>query len=93
MVVIQGVMVCLQGEAVVCALYQPNTNICWNSNVSLCGLQTRAHVNYVAIFLGSCALVGLLQGFEWNKYNQTHYDTDSPPPKIVQGYKFNVRAC
>ena len=32
------------------------------------------------------------QGFEWNKYNQTHYDTDSPPPKIVQGYKFNVRA-
>jgi len=30
-------------------------------------------------------------GFEWNKYNQTHYDTDNPPPKIVQGYKFNVR--
>eukprot|EP00731_Ephydatia_muelleri_P016836 Em0009g1260a len=30
------------------------------------------------------------QGFEWNKYNQTHYDTDSPPPKIVQGYKFNI---
>ena len=33
-----------------------------------------------------------LQGFEWNKYNQTHYDTDNPPPKIVQGYKFNVTA-
>ena len=32
----------------------------------------------------------LVQGFEWNKYNQTHYDTDNPPPKIVQGYKFNV---
>ena len=32
----------------------------------------------------------LSQGFEWNKYNQTHYDTDNPPPKIVQGYKFNV---
>ena len=31
-----------------------------------------------------------MQGFEWNKYNQTHYDTDNPPPKIVQGYKFNV---
>ena len=30
------------------------------------------------------------QGFEWNKYNQTHYDIDNPPPKIVQGYKFNV---
>jgi hypothetical protein len=29
-------------------------------------------------------------GFEWNKYNQTHYDTDNPPPKIVQGYKFNI---
>ena len=29
-------------------------------------------------------------GFEWNKYNQTHYDTDNPPPKVVQGYKFNV---
>lgn len=24
-------------------------------------------------------------GFEWNKYNQTHYDSDNPPPKIVQG--------
>ncbi|VDK75264.1 unnamed protein product, partial [Gongylonema pulchrum] len=20
-------------------------------------------------------------GFEWNKYNQTHYDMDNPPPK------------
>ncbi|KAI5454835.1 hypothetical protein NCC49_002117 [Naganishia albida] len=29
-------------------------------------------------------------GFEWNKYNQTHYDTDNPPPKVVQGYKFNI---
>ncbi|XP_062516489.1 splicing factor Cactin-like [Corticium candelabrum] len=29
-------------------------------------------------------------GFEWNKYNQTHYDADNPPPKIVQGYKFNI---
>jgi hypothetical protein len=29
-------------------------------------------------------------GYEWNKYNQTHYDTDNPPPKVVQGYK--VRA-
>ena len=23
------------------------------------------------------------QGFEWNKYNQTHYDADNPPPKMV----------
>ena len=22
-------------------------------------------------------------GFEWNKYNQTHYDFDNPPPKIL----------
>ena len=29
-------------------------------------------------------------GYEWNKYNQTHYDHDNPPPKTVQGYKFNV---
>ncbi|KAF9596740.1 hypothetical protein IFM89_012939 [Coptis chinensis] len=29
-------------------------------------------------------------GYEWNKYNQTHYDHDNPPPKIVQGYKFNI---
>jgi hypothetical protein len=29
-------------------------------------------------------------GFEWNKYNSTHYDTDNPPPKQVQGYKFNI---
>lgn len=29
-------------------------------------------------------------GYEWNKYNQTHYDVDNPPPKIVQGYKFNI---
>ncbi|KAI8461195.1 cactus-binding C-terminus of cactin protein-domain-containing protein [Phakopsora pachyrhizi] len=25
-------------------------------------------------------------GYEWNKYNQTHYNTDNPPPKVVQGY-------
>ncbi|KAJ3135051.1 hypothetical protein HK100_003067 [Physocladia obscura] len=29
-------------------------------------------------------------GYEWNKYNQTHYDGDNPPPKVVQGYKFNI---
>ena len=29
-------------------------------------------------------------GYEWSKYNQTHYDTDNPPPKVVQGYKFNI---
>lgn len=29
-------------------------------------------------------------GYEWNKYNQTHYDKDNPPPKVVQGYKFNI---
>eukprot|EP00349_Pseudokeronopsis_sp_Brazil_P010820 CAMPEP_0202977022 /NCGR_PEP_ID=MMETSP1396-20130829/82658_1 /ASSEMBLY_ACC=CAM_ASM_000872 /TAXON_ID= /ORGANISM="Pseudokeronopsis sp., Strain Brazil" /LENGTH=66 /DNA_ID=CAMNT_0049715433 /DNA_START=331 /DNA_END=527 /DNA_ORIENTATION=- len=21
-------------------------------------------------------------GYEWNKYNQTHYDLDNPPPKV-----------
>lgn len=29
-------------------------------------------------------------GYEWNQYNRTHYDTDNPPPKVVQGYKFNI---
>lgn len=29
-------------------------------------------------------------GYDWNKYNQTHYDPDNPPPKTVQGYKFNI---
>lgn len=29
-------------------------------------------------------------GYEWNKYNQTHYDVDTPPPKSVNGYKFNI---
>eukprot|EP01066_Platyproteum_vivax_P015307 Platyproteum_vivax@DN6782_c0_g1_i2.p1 len=29
-------------------------------------------------------------GYEWNKYNQSHYDHDNPPPKSVQGYKFNI---
>merc|ERR1719171_1759920 len=29
-------------------------------------------------------------GYEWNKYNQSHYDTENPPPKVVLGYKFNI---
>ncbi|KAJ8602269.1 hypothetical protein CTAYLR_003668 [Chrysophaeum taylorii] len=29
-------------------------------------------------------------GYEWNKYNQTHYTPEEPPPKIVQGYRFNI---
>lgn len=29
-------------------------------------------------------------GYDWNKYNQTHYDKENPPPKVVQGYKFNI---
>lgn len=29
-------------------------------------------------------------GFDWNKYNATHYDSDNPPPKFVLGYKFNI---
>jgi len=29
-------------------------------------------------------------GFDWNKYNQVHYDKENPPPKVVQGYKFNI---
>ncbi|KAL6562557.1 hypothetical protein OROGR_003567 [Orobanche gracilis] len=29
-------------------------------------------------------------GYAWNKYNQTHYDHNSPPPMTVLGYKFNI---
>ncbi|CAF3079483.1 unnamed protein product [Rotaria socialis] len=29
-------------------------------------------------------------GYEWNQYNRTHYDKNSPPPKTAQGYKFNI---
>ncbi len=29
-------------------------------------------------------------GYDWNKYNATHYDHDNPPPKMVLGYKFNI---
>jgi len=29
-------------------------------------------------------------GFEWTKYNKAHYDSDNMPPKVVQGYKFNI---
>mmetsp|Transcript_9978 Transcript_9978/g.15061 ORF Transcript_9978/g.15061 Transcript_9978/m.15061 type:complete len:550 (-) Transcript_9978:165-1814(-) len=29
-------------------------------------------------------------GYDWNKYNTTHYDHDNPPPKTIQGYKFNI---
>ena len=29
-------------------------------------------------------------GFDWNKYNRVHYDKENPPPKVVQGYKFNI---
>merc|ERR1719456_329940 len=35
--------------------------------------------------------VEVKRSYEWeNKYNQTHYDFENPPPKIVQGYKFNI---
>jgi len=29
-------------------------------------------------------------GYDWNQYNKKHYDIDNPPPKTVQGYKFNI---
>ncbi|KJE96353.1 cactin [Capsaspora owczarzaki ATCC 30864] len=29
-------------------------------------------------------------GFDWNLYNRKHYDKENPPPKVVQGYKFNI---
>ncbi|CAF1448352.1 unnamed protein product [Rotaria sordida] len=29
-------------------------------------------------------------GYVWNSYNKKRHDTDNPPPKIIQGYKFNI---
>ncbi|EMR08589.1 hypothetical protein PNEG_03065 [Pneumocystis murina B123] len=29
-------------------------------------------------------------GYDWNRYNQVHYDANNPPPKVIQGYKFNI---
>jgi len=28
--------------------------------------------------------------FFWNPYNRHHYNEDNPPPKQIQGYKFNI---
>ncbi|KAI8905053.1 cactus-binding C-terminus of cactin protein-domain-containing protein [Gorgonomyces haynaldii] len=30
------------------------------------------------------------KGYEWNDYNKRHYTNDNPPPKRVQGYRFNI---
>lgn len=38
---------------------------------------------------GRCLII-CAYSYDWNKYNQTHYDHDNPPPKVVQGYKFNM---
>ncbi|KAJ1930016.1 hypothetical protein IWQ60_000680 [Tieghemiomyces parasiticus] len=32
----------------------------------------------------------IITGFDWNKFNRVHYDDDNPPPKVVQGYQFNI---
>lgn len=32
----------------------------------------------------------ILTGYEWSRYNSVHYDKDNPPPKVVQGYRFNI---
>jgi hypothetical protein len=29
-------------------------------------------------------------GLNWSKYNRTHYDRSNPPPKQVQGYRFEI---
>lgn len=29
-------------------------------------------------------------GYDWNKYNRAHYDSENKPPKVVFGYKFNI---
>ena len=29
-------------------------------------------------------------GYDWNKYNNAHYDRDNPPPRMIQGYRFTI---
>jgi hypothetical protein len=29
-------------------------------------------------------------GYDWHQYNRTHFDRDTPPPRVVQGYQFNI---
>uniref|UniRef100_A0A0N5A2H9 Splicing factor Cactin n=1 Tax=Parastrongyloides trichosuri TaxID=131310 RepID=A0A0N5A2H9_PARTI len=29
-------------------------------------------------------------GYDWNRYNRTHFTFEDPPPKIVQGYRFTI---
>jgi hypothetical protein len=53
--------------------------------VTVCGDRSKLLIVFLILFFQR-----VHTGFEWNKYNQTHYDMDNPPPKIVQGYKFNI---
>jgi hypothetical protein len=32
----------------------------------------------------------ILVGFDWNRYNRTHYNAENAPPNAIQGYKFNI---
>ena len=32
----------------------------------------------------------VVMGYEWTRYNQAHYNLENPPPKAVQGYRFNI---
>merc|ERR1712046_291858 len=34
--------------------------------------------------------VRYILSYEWNKYNQTHFDTLRVPPKSLSGYKFSL---
>ena len=31
-----------------------------------------------------------MASFHWNRYNQLHYTSDSPPPKVINGYRFTL---
>ncbi|ODQ68571.1 hypothetical protein NADFUDRAFT_39945 [Nadsonia fulvescens var. elongata DSM 6958] len=32
----------------------------------------------------------VILGYDWNAYNKAHYDSENKPPKMVQGYRFNL---
>jgi len=32
----------------------------------------------------------VIKGYDWNRYNQTHFTTEEPPPPTIRGYRFNI---
>lgn len=53
-------------------------------------LATQSHAEYTVPAIKPRYFAKVRAVYEWNKYNQTHYDIDNPPPKTIVGYQFRV---